>query len=127
MPSVQRNRDRESDVAAARAAAAAKAPVEGDRQRRALDRPVGRGGFFKINARATWKCARTTVPGRLNWSRRFVARDVDLRRLFRFDQILRRRVRDIEEGFAAAIDEANYKGAYHLAYPVKATSTRSSS
>jgi arginine decarboxylase len=39
--------------------------------------------------------------------------------LFRFDQIVHSRVRDIQHGFAAAIDEAGYKGSYHLAYPVK--------
>ena len=39
--------------------------------------------------------------------------------LFRFDQILQRRVRDIQHGFASAIDEASYKGSYHLAYPIK--------
>ena len=39
--------------------------------------------------------------------------------LFRFDQIVQTRVRQIQHGFAAAIDAAGYQGSYHLAYPVK--------
>jgi arginine decarboxylase len=79
-------------------------------------------GFFKINAeghlevcpdRTGPRCdLHETVEG---LRRRGLSTPV----LFRFDQILRRRVQDIQEGFAAAIDEAGYKGAYHLAYPVK--------
>ena len=80
------------------------------------------GGFFKINAEGHLEVR----PDRTGPACDLYELVEALRRrglstpvLFRFDQILRRRVRDIQEGFAAAIDEANYKGAYHLAYPVK--------
>jgi arginine decarboxylase len=39
--------------------------------------------------------------------------------LFRFDQIIQSRVRDIQSGFAINIEEAKYNGKYHLAYPIK--------
>jgi arginine decarboxylase len=39
--------------------------------------------------------------------------------LFRFNQIIESRVRDVQHGFASVIDEAGYGGRYHLAYPVK--------
>ncbi|MCP3977825.1 MAG: biosynthetic arginine decarboxylase [bacterium] len=39
--------------------------------------------------------------------------------LLRFDQIIKSRVSDLQDGFAAAIEEAEYRGKYQLAYPVK--------
>jgi arginine decarboxylase len=39
--------------------------------------------------------------------------------LFRFDDMIRDRVRTIEQAFLEAIREADYNGSYRLAYPVK--------
>jgi arginine decarboxylase len=39
--------------------------------------------------------------------------------LLRFDQIIQHRVATIQDAFRSAIDESDYEGAYHLAYPVK--------
>ena len=79
-------------------------------------------GFFKINAKGHLEvCPERTGPScdlheLVEGLRR---RGLSTPVLFRFDQILRMRVRDIQEGFASAIDEAGYEGSYHLAYPVK--------
>ncbi len=51
-------------------------------------------------------------------------RGIDLPVLFRFDGIIRDRVRRINEAFGAAITEAGYRGRYRLAYPVKVNQQR---
>jgi arginine decarboxylase len=78
-------------------------------------------GFFAIN-----EAGRVEVrPERSRGSDLFELTESVRRRglaapvLFRFDQIVRTRVRDMYENFAAAIAEANYRGSYRLAYPIK--------
>ncbi len=79
-------------------------------------------GFFKANAegRLEVRPYRTKVGCDLfDLVQGLRGRGLSAPVLLRFDQIIESRVRDIQHGFAAAIDEANYNGSYHLAYPVK--------
>jgi len=79
-------------------------------------------GFFRINPKGRLEVR----PDRSGQGCDLFDLVQDLRRrglstpiLFRFDQIVQSRVRGIQQGFAAAIDEAGYQGSYQLAYPVK--------
>lgn len=50
---------------------------------------------------------------------RLLRRGISTPVLFRFDDVIRDRVRTIQQAFARAIEETDYTGSYHLAYPVK--------
>jgi arginine decarboxylase len=79
-------------------------------------------GFFKVNEAGRLEVRpHRTSPGcdLFELVQKLKRQGLSAPVLFRFDQIVESRVRDIQHGFAAAIDEAQYKGPYHLAYPVK--------
>jgi len=80
------------------------------------------GGFFKVNAGGRLEVRpHRTGPGcdLFELIKGLKQRDLSAPVLFRFDQIIETRVRDIQQGFASAISEAEYRGKYQLAYPVK--------
>jgi arginine decarboxylase len=79
-------------------------------------------GFFKINPQGRLEVRpRRSAPGcdLFELVQGLQRRGLSAPILFRFDQILQSRVRDIQQAFASAIDEAGYGGSYHLAYPIK--------
>jgi arginine decarboxylase len=53
-----------------------------------------------------------------------LARDIELPVLFRFNGILRHRIRTMYQAFARAIEEHNYTGTYFPAYPIKVNQHR---
>ncbi|MFO7653858.1 MAG: biosynthetic arginine decarboxylase [Candidatus Krumholzibacteriia bacterium] len=85
-------------------------------------------GYFKINARghvAVFTNRPDTTEVDLNELVDSVRqRDIKLPVLFRFNGILRHRVRAICEAFAAAMSEYEYGGSYRPVYPIKVNQQR---
>jgi len=85
-------------------------------------------GYFQINERG--HVAVTPDPGQpmqLDLQELIEAvrqRDIKLPVLFRFNGILRHRVRAIFAAFRAAMDEYGYQGAYNPVYPIKVNQQR---